>query len=72
MSEVRIFLQVSHKNIVQLLEVYESDMDQAVLLVMVLCTGGEFEKSLFLQCQMKLIIVQKIAQILFLYLILIF
>ncbi|CAK0833386.1 unnamed protein product, partial [Prorocentrum cordatum] len=44
-SEVRIFLQVSHKNIVQLLEVYESEVDQAVLLVMELCTGKElFER----------------------------
>jgi len=33
-SEVRIFLQVSHRNVVQLLEVYESEVDQAVLLVM--------------------------------------
>ncbi|CAK0903531.1 unnamed protein product [Prorocentrum cordatum] len=44
-SEVRIFLQVSHRNIVQLLEVYESEVDQAVLLVMELCTGKElFER----------------------------
>jgi len=44
-SEVRIFLQVSHRNIVQLLEVYESEIDQAVLLVMELCTGKElFER----------------------------
>lgn len=44
-SEVRIFLQVSHRNIVQLLEVYESEADQAVLLVMELCTGKElFER----------------------------
>lgn len=44
-SEVRIFLQVSHRNIVQLLEVYESEVDQAVLLVMELCTGRElFER----------------------------
>eukprot|EP00927_Polykrikos_kofoidii_P049209 TRINITY_DN43304_c0_g1_i1.p1 TRINITY_DN43304_c0_g1~~TRINITY_DN43304_c0_g1_i1.p1 ORF type:complete len:1767 (-),score=274.93 TRINITY_DN43304_c0_g1_i1:68-5302(-) len=44
-SEVRIFLQVSHRNIVQLLEVYESEIDQAVLLVMELCTGRElFER----------------------------
>jgi serine/threonine protein kinase len=45
LSEVRIFLQVSHRNIVQLIEVYESDADQAVLLVMELCTGKElFER----------------------------
>jgi len=45
MSEVRIFLQVQHPNIVQLHEVYESDEDQAVLLVMELCTGRElFER----------------------------
>lgn len=44
-SEVRIFLQVSHRNIVQLLEVYESEVDQAVLLIMELCTGKElFER----------------------------
>merc|ERR1719230_519357 len=44
-SEIRIFLQVSHRNIVQLLEVYESEKDQAVLLVMELCTGKElFER----------------------------
>jgi len=44
-SEVRIFLQVSHRNVVQLLEVYESEVDQAVLLVMELCTGKElFER----------------------------
>jgi len=44
-SEVSIFLQVSHRNIVQLLEVYESGVDQAVLLVMELCTGKElFER----------------------------
>eukprot|EP00931_Biecheleriopsis_adriatica_P041481 TRINITY_DN23702_c0_g2_i1.p1 TRINITY_DN23702_c0_g2~~TRINITY_DN23702_c0_g2_i1.p1 ORF type:complete len:1742 (+),score=437.49 TRINITY_DN23702_c0_g2_i1:785-5227(+) len=44
-SEVSIFLQVSHRNIVQLLEVYESDVDQAVLLIMELCTGRElFER----------------------------
>eukprot|EP00929_Paragymnodinium_shiwhaense_P046886 TRINITY_DN23838_c0_g1_i1.p1 TRINITY_DN23838_c0_g1~~TRINITY_DN23838_c0_g1_i1.p1 ORF type:complete len:1778 (-),score=399.41 TRINITY_DN23838_c0_g1_i1:81-5414(-) len=44
-SEVRIFLQVSHRNIVQLYEVYESEVDQAVLLVMELCTGKElFER----------------------------
>jgi serine/threonine protein kinase len=45
LSEIRIFLQVSHRNIVQLLEVYESEADQAVLLVMELCTGKElFER----------------------------
>ncbi|OLP82575.1 Cell division control protein 2-like 3 [Symbiodinium microadriaticum] len=33
-SEVGIFLQVHHQNIVKLLEVYESEVDQAVLLVM--------------------------------------
>jgi len=44
-SEIRIFLQVSHRNIVQLLEVYESEVDTAVLLVMELCTGKElFER----------------------------
>eukprot|EP00928_Gymnodinium_smaydae_P024251 TRINITY_DN19681_c0_g1_i3.p1 TRINITY_DN19681_c0_g1~~TRINITY_DN19681_c0_g1_i3.p1 ORF type:complete len:1333 (+),score=287.96 TRINITY_DN19681_c0_g1_i3:131-4129(+) len=45
-SEIRIFLQVSHRNIVQLLEVYESEVDQAVLLVMELCTGGELFQRL--------------------------
>lgn len=44
-SEVSIFLQVSHRNIVQLLEVHESEVDQAVLLTMELCTGRElFER----------------------------
>jgi hypothetical protein len=42
-SELRIFLQVHHRNVVQLLEVYESE--RAVLLVMEVCTGGElFER----------------------------
>lgn len=45
LSEVRIFLTVQHRNIIQLHEVYESEADQAVLLVMELCTGKElFER----------------------------
>ena len=46
MSEIRIFLQVGHKNIVQLHEVYESDQDRAVLLVMAMCGGGELYQRL--------------------------